>query len=314
MSNDQEALVDVTLAPPPKGEKTESPGLNFKNYGNIIFFVLNTLFTYGVGQAGWLGTPDNGELSRKYQTIITPKSTAFAIWAVIFTFQGIFAIIQLLPSFRGRPMVQEGVSFWYMLVCFWQIGWTFAFAFEVIPLSLVFMLLLWISLMGLIISQYYVKLDPRTSACSSQGLREFWFLRFPFSVHGGWITAATALNISVVAVDSGSAAATQLAVGIVSLAVLHAISVWHLFGYKRPNYTIPIVLMWANGWIYGELQEPQQLVLETFDQSVISGVAYAAFSVSMVIMIQLILRVAFLIYNYALGQSYLQEKEEEHEE
>lgn len=315
MSNDQEALVDVTLAPPPKGEKTESsPRLNYKNYGNIIFFVLNTLFTYGVGQAGWLGTPDNGELSRKYQTIITPKSTAFAIWAVIFTFQGIFAILQLMPSYRGRPMVQEGVSFWYMLVCFWQVGWTFAFAFEVIPLSLVFMLLLWISLMGLIISQYYVKLDPHTSGCSSKGLREFWFLRFPFSVHGGWITAATALNISVVAVDSGSTAATQLAVGIVSLAVLHALSVWHLFGYKRPNYTISIVLMWANGWIYGELQEPQQLVLDTFDQSVISGVAYAAFSVSMVIMIQLILRVAFLIYNYAIGQSYLQEKEEESEE
>ncbi len=266
MANDHEALVDS------KHEEHEesSPRLNHKNYGNIIFFVLNTLFTYGIGNAGWVGTPDNGELSRKYQTIITPKSSAFAIWAIIFTFQGIFSVLQLVPSFRGRPMVQQGVSYWYMLICFFQVGWTFAFAFEVIPLSLVFMLLLWISLMGLIISQYYVKLDPRTSSCSSRGLIEFWFLRFPFSVHGGWITAATALNISVVAVDSNASAATQLAVGIVSLAVLHAISVWHLFGYKRPNYTIPIVLIWANGWIYGELQSPQDLIIQTFDQSIIS--------------------------------------------
>merc|ERR1712113_378808 len=123
--------------------------------------------------------------------------------------------------------------------------------------------------------------------------------KFPFSIHGGWITAASTLNICVISVDQNSSAATQLAVGIVSLAVLHAISVWHLFGYKRPNYTIPIVLIWANGWIYGELQEPQELILQTFDQSVISGVAYAAFSVSMVITIQVVLRVAFLIYNYA---------------
>jgi len=313
MSSDQEALVDPALAPPPQGEKdnNERPRLNYKNYGNIIMFILNVLFTYGVGTAGWLDTPGNGELSEKYQTIITPKSSAFAIWAVIFIFQGIFSVLQLMPSFRGRPMVQEGVSFWYMLVCFWQIGWTFAFAYEVIPLSLVFMLLLWCSLMGLIISQYYVQLTPYTSSCSSKGLMEFWFLRFPFQVHGGWITAATALNISVVAVDSGSAAATQLAVGIVSLAVLHAISVWHLFGYRRPNYTIPIVLIWANGWIYGELQEPKQLVLLTFDQSVIRGVAYAAFTVAMVITIQVVFRVAFLIYNVVIGESYLQEKIEQ---
>jgi len=310
MATDEEALVNVEG----DNKETGKPPLNYKNYGNIIAFILNTLFTYGVGQAGWLGTPDNGELSRKYQTIITPKSTAFAIWAIIFTFQGVFSIIQLLPSFRGRPMVQKGVSFWYMLVCFFQIGWTFAFAFEVIPLSLVFMLLLWLSLMGLLIWQYYVEFDPETSGCSCKGLTEFWLLRFPFSVHGGWITAASALNVSVVVVDSAAAAATQLAVGIVSLAVLHAISVWHLFGYKRPNYTIPIVLIWANGWIYGELQEPQELILQTFDQSVISGVAYAAFSVSMVITIQVVLRVAFLIYNYATGQSYLQEKGDKEEE
>eukprot|EP00551_Chaetoceros_affinis_P008697 CAMPEP_0203684524 /NCGR_PEP_ID=MMETSP0090-20130426/48080_1 /ASSEMBLY_ACC=CAM_ASM_001088 /TAXON_ID=426623 /ORGANISM="Chaetoceros affinis, Strain CCMP159" /LENGTH=312 /DNA_ID=CAMNT_0050553699 /DNA_START=142 /DNA_END=1080 /DNA_ORIENTATION=- len=309
MSKDQEALViDVG------GETNETPRLNYKNYGNIIFYVLNILFTYGIGVAGWTGTPTNEELSLKYQTLITPKSSAFSIWAVIFTFQGVFAILQLVPSYRGRPMVQEGVSFWHMIFCVMQIGWTFAFAYEVIPLSLVFMLLLWISLMALIISQYYVKLDPSTSSCSKEGLNEFWFLRFPFQIHAGWITAASALNVSVVAVDAGSAPATQLAVGIICLAALHAISVWHLFGYKRPNYTIPCVLIWANGWIYGELQEPKQLILDTFDQSVISGVAYAAFTVSMVIIIQVVLRLAFLIYNYALGKSYLQEKVEEEEE
>lgn len=286
-------------------------GLNYKNYCNLIFYIINIIVTFGIGQFGWLGTPNNGELSEKYQTIITPKGTAFSIWGIIFTFQAIFVILQMIPSFSGRPMVQKGVSFWYILVVIFQAGWTFSFSYEVIPLSLFFMISLWISLMALLISQYYVELDPETSSCSWKGLFEFWFFRFPFSVHGGWITAALVLNVSVVAVDNKSSAATQLTVGIICLAVLHALSVWHLFGYKRPNYTIPAVLVWANGFIYDELQSPNQLIVETFDQSIISAVAYAALSVAVIIIIQLVVRVGFFVFNYIRGKSYVQESMDE---
>jgi len=164
--------------------------------------------------------------------------------------------------------------------------------------------------MALIISQYYVEPDDEgpesSSPCSLKGLIEFWFLKFPFSIHGGWITAASALNISVITVDNQSSAATQLAVGIVCLAALHALSVWNLFGYKKPNYTIAIVLIWATGWIYGELQNPKPLIVTTFDASIVDGAARAALSVSIIICIQVVLRVAFFTYNYFKGTSYLQ--------
>lgn len=296
------------------GEKSKKTRLNVKNYLNLISYILNLVITFGVGTFGLLGTPDQGDLSEKYQTIITPAGLAFSIWGIIFTFQAIFAVLQMLPSFCDKPMVQQGVSYWYVAVCTFQAGWTFSFAYEIIPASLVFMVLLWISLTCLLISQYYVKLDPITSSCSWQGLLEFWFLRFPFSIHSGWITAATALNVGVVVVDNEAGAATQLAVSILSLAVLHAISVWHLFGYKRPNYTIPCVLVWANGWIYAELQNPKELIVNTFDQSIIDAVAYAAFSVAMVILTQLVVRLGFLLYNYIVGNSYLQEEIEDDEE
>merc|ERR1712038_1677699 len=228
------------------------------------------------------------------QTIITPKGTAFSIWAVIFVFQGVYATVQMLPSFRMRPMVQYGCSYWYIITCLTQLGWTFSFAFEEIELALFFMLLIWVSLMALIISQYYI--EPNESSKGMMGgLKEFWLLKFPFQVHGGWITAASVLNVCVLTVDKQSSAATQLAVGIICLAVLHALSVWHLFGFKNPNYTIPIVLIWANGWIYGELQEPKQLIIDTFDQSIIDGVAYAAFAVAMIITIQVVLRVTYFL-------------------
>jgi hypothetical protein len=206
-------------------------------------------------------------------------------------------------------MVQQGVGYWYIPVCVFQCAWTLAFAYEQITLSLVFMLLIWISLMGLLISQYYVELEPSTLSCTSmKGLLEFWLLRFPFAIHGGWITAASAVNVSLVAQATDAAPATQLSVAIICLAVLHALSVWHLFGYKRPNYTIPGVLIWANSWIYDELQDPKQSILDTYDEITITGVSYAAFSVAMVIIIQIIVRVAFFVFNYLRGKSYLQEK------
>ena len=116
---------------------------------NLVAYILNVTLVYSIGNAGWLGTPTNGELSDKYQTLVTPSSSAFTIWAVVFLAQAAFAVCQLLPRFRAMPMVQGGVS-WYNSVTAMQIGWTLAFAYEIIPLSLVFMLLIWVSLIGLL--------------------------------------------------------------------------------------------------------------------------------------------------------------------
>ena len=288
--------------------KNVTPALNWKNYGNLVAFILNCFFTFGIGTFGLFGLPNNTELSEKYQTIITPKGTAFSIWGIIFLSQGVFTVLQMLPSFRGVPLVQKGVSFWYIITCLTQVSWTIAFAFEINELALFFILCIWLSLMALVIAQYYVEIDPETSKCfSSKGLSDFWLLKFPFSIHGGWLTAASALNVCVITVDYKASAATQLAVANICLAVLHAFSVWHLFGYKRPNYTIPGVLIWANGWIYGELQEPKQLIHDTFDQSVIDGVAYSALSVAIIIAIQIVVRVGFFTVNYVKGTSSLQQ-------
>ncbi len=288
---------------------SSAPPLNWKNYGNLVGYIINVLFTFGIGTFGWFGLPNNTELSEKYQTIITPKGTAFSIWGLIFTTQLIFVILQMLPSFRGRAIVQKGVSFWYIITCLTQSAWTLAFAFEVNELALAFILSIWASLMACVISQYYVEPEnEETAKClTASGSIEFWLFKFPFSLHGGWLTAASALNVCVVTVDYEASASTQLAVANICLAVLHALSVWHLFGYKIPNYTIPGVLIWANGWIFGELQEPKQLILDTFDQSVIDGVAISALSVAIIISIQVVVRVGFFTFNYLRGKSYFQE-------
>lgn len=251
------------------------------NILNFVFYLINIILTYGIGTANWIGeSTSNGELSRKYQTIVTPKSAAFSIWGLIFVSQAIFALVQLLPKFRGHPMIIDGVGYWYILVCISQVGWTFAFSFEQIPLSLVFMIAIWSFLMRLLYSQFNTQSDSTLS--------EFWLMRFPFAIHAGWITAASAVNTSVVSVWNEDSAAVQLTVAIVSLAVLHAVSVWVIFVIDRPNYTIACVISWANFWIYGELSKPMEIITETFGNITVNGVKNASLSVCIIILGQIV--------------------------
>lgn len=296
---------------------TGSPSLNAKNYLNVISYIINTVITFGVGQFGWFGAQSNGDLSDKYQTLITPKGSAFSIWGVIFTFQAIFTVYQLLPGVRSKPMVQEGVGYWYVGTCLFQAGWTFAFGFEQITAALVLIILIWLSLVGLVYQQFYVKNADKT-------LMEFWFLRFPFAIHCGWLTAASVLNVNVLAVkldfdetvevDSS----VQLAMGIVSLAYLHAVSVWVLYGFSPPNYTIAGVLAWATGWIYAELLEPREAIETLFGTTIVTAVSFASLAVCCIISGQIVLRVILLfVPSCAVNQSTLKNdedtvKDEEH--
>jgi len=273
-----------------QSEDTESPAtISTLNILNAVFFVLNIIVTYGIGVSGWLGPgTSNEDLSLKYQTIVTPKGTAFSIWGIIFISQGIFTVAQLLPQYRAHPMVVHGVRYWYILACLAQMGWTPVFAWEIVPASLVCMVLIWAALLRLLFSQY--------DTPSDHTLAEFWLLRFPFAIHAGWITAATAVNTNVVVVWAGAAAASQLAVGIVSLAVLHAVSVWVLFVVRKPNYTIAAVLAWANFWIRGELRSPKKLIADTFTEDIVNAVAYASLTVSIIILLQIVIRFSVQAY------------------
>mmetsp|Transcript_568 Transcript_568/g.713 ORF Transcript_568/g.713 Transcript_568/m.713 type:complete len:324 (+) Transcript_568:113-1084(+) len=268
-------------------QEKSTPALNWKNYGNLLFYILNCVVTFGLGNFGWFGAATNTELSEKYQTIVTPAGTAFSIWGIIFVFQAIFVVYQLLPSVRGKPMVQEGVSYWYILTCLFQCAWTPLFGFEYITLALIAITLIWLSLVALNYQQYYVKDAEKT-------LLEFWLLRFPFQVHCGWLTCASVLNVNVLAVKLDLNAEYLLPIAIISLAYLHAVSVWVLFGFPKPNYTIAGVITWANWWIFNELREPKDLIKETFPELVITSVSYAALAVSIIVLSQAVVRIVLL--------------------
>lgn len=197
------------------------------NIANVIAFIANLVITYGVGTMGLFGAATNADLSEKYQTLITPVGWAFSIWAVIFLAQLVWCIVQLLPAFRGDALVMA-VGWNYVLVCVAQIGWTISFSMEIIWLSLVCMLAILFFLVRIVRAQ------------RDSDLRGYVLFKFPFSIHTGWIVAASFVNISVLLVSLQVSAQIQFFVAMASLSLILIIA-----GTLTFDIVILLVFAWA---------------------------------------------------------------------
>ena len=164
---------------------------------NFLAYLVNLGITYG-SLTGAFGKT-NEELSEKYQTLVTPAGWAFSIWGLIFIWEGVFAVAQMFPTLGGSPVVNT-MTPWWICACGFQIAWTLVFAQDIIPASLVCMLGILVCLLTGII---------RTDFLPEISVKEYFLLRAPFSLHSGWIIAASSLNINVYA-DSTRATNTSL--------------------------------------------------------------------------------------------------------
>eukprot|EP00592_Proboscia_alata_P003329 CAMPEP_0194378362 /NCGR_PEP_ID=MMETSP0174-20130528/34742_1 /TAXON_ID=216777 /ORGANISM="Proboscia alata, Strain PI-D3" /LENGTH=291 /DNA_ID=CAMNT_0039160291 /DNA_START=60 /DNA_END=935 /DNA_ORIENTATION=+ len=266
--------------------------LNYLNYLNLSGYILNCAITFFA--APIFQFPDNAELSEKYQTLVTPAGWAFSIWGIIFVSQGIFAIFQMLPKYRDIPIVQHGVKYWYFVTCVVQSAWTFAFGYEYIILSTIFMLSILTSLLFILYFQ-----DKNVDSSDGTSLLEFWIFRFPFSIHAGWIVAASAVNINVVPVSRDASALTQIGVATFGFVWVVIFAVSSTFVGKSPEFAIPGVGSWATLAIALELNDPSDLILNTFDESVIRSFKIASFSLSGFLFVWCI---GFGIYQFVRGQ------------
>jgi hypothetical protein len=137
-----------------------------------------------------------GELSDLYPNLFVPAGLTFAIWGVIYVLLAIFVIYQLVPSVRRDAQKTEFVQRigpLFFISSLANIGWIFAWHYQILPLSLVLMLIL----LGCLIAIYL-----RLNIGKSQSTRsEKYFVHLPFSVYLGWITIATIANVTALLVD-----------------------------------------------------------------------------------------------------------------
>jgi hypothetical protein len=137
-----------------------------------------------------------GALSDLYPNLFVPVGLTFAIWGLIYVLLGIFVIYPLVPSVRKDPQKVDFVRKigpLFFISCLANIGWICAWHYQILPLSLIFMLILLGCLLVI-----YLRLDVGKSETTRA---ERYFVHLPFSVYLGWITVATIANVTALLVD-----------------------------------------------------------------------------------------------------------------
>jgi len=240
---------------------------------------------YGVGVSG-IFFPTNNELSIKYQTLVTPAGFAFSIWGIIFTSELAWIVAQLLPRYRSKDIVLQGVGFNYVYVCLAQISWTLCFTTEYIFLSQISMVSTLIPLVIIL---------TKTSRVSDLNAGEYWLLKFPFEIHAAWIMAATLVNTNILVVAYHAPSSNQIVAAWFSLFLLAGAAFYYTNGKK---WVIPCVLAWVSNGIRSELSAPKDSIASAFPTEIIESVRDASGVLAVVI---LLVALASAAYDYYYG-------------
>jgi len=220
--------------------KVPSGELRLVNFLNLVAFALNAVSTTLAGLA-FFG-PTNGELAAKYALLISPAGFAFSIWGPIFLWEAAFAVLQMLPKYRSNKLV-DLVTPGFVGACLAQSCWNVAFAQEALVLAFIFMLGILAGLVSTIINTDGVAMT----------WEEYFCLRGMFSLHGGWIIAASALNLNIVADGARASPETVLGLSLATVGGLCSIATVFALVKKTPDPIVPSVAAWAFNAISAKL-------------------------------------------------------------
>lgn len=162
---------------------------------NLLGF-LGTVIVNGLANALPINNRTTGELSDLYPNLFVPAGLTFSIWGVIYILLAIFVIYQLLPSVRRdtqKSSFIQKIGLLFFISSIANIGWIFAWHYEIVSLSLVLMLILLACLIAI-----YLRVSIGKSEVTKT---EKYLVHLPFSVYLGWITIATIANVTALLVD-----------------------------------------------------------------------------------------------------------------
>lgn len=215
-----------------------------KAWINGLFFVI-TLAVNTMGAIGLINGLSQKEISDKYVTLITPSSSTFSIWSIIYTLLIISVIIMIIKkddSYYQKAIEQITVLF--RISCILNIAWIVTFSFVQIELSVLFILLFVITLT--LIDQKLIKIHDKKR----------WLLPLTFGLYSGWLFIATVVNIAASLVKlkwDGFGISNELW-GVIMLTI--AVFLIILVLLRIRNAVFPLPVAWAYFGIYQYLNSP----------------------------------------------------------
>jgi hypothetical protein len=218
----------------------------FNWFALAIMIAVNVLAT--TSSLNGLSTKD---VSDRYPNFFVPAGFTFSIWSVIyilligFVIQG--TILSAKRSNSTAAKLFQEISPFFVLSCFLNAGWIFAWQYLQIELS-VGIMLCFLSLLTWI----YIKTQPYR-----QGLKisQYIWLYLPFAVYLGWISVATIANITALLVDKEWDGFGIAAVTWSYVMVLVATLLGLLFSIIKKEWAYTLVVIWALYGIYAAQKE-----------------------------------------------------------
>lgn len=204
---------------------------------------LVALLAWTMPAVAWLsntGTfgPTNGAISDQYPTLIVAAGYAFSIWGLIFLLDVVYGMRQLFnsPGQEASHRIRPFSAAAFALNSLWMI----VFSLQWFWLALAF---IWASLACLLYAAWQVSntKDHRRSA---------WWLLIPLSLHAGWVSLASFLDIAQVIVAHNLLSTTDMLPWTLVLFLLTAVLLlwvlWQLMG----NIWYGLAAVWGLVGVY----------------------------------------------------------------
>jgi hypothetical protein len=214
------------------------PVLQFSNVvTTIIVFFFNMLASFG-----FINNVTPGKLSDNLPNLFVPAGITFSIWGVIYLLLFLFIIYQARSVVKkdvNKSNYLHRIGWFFVLSNFTNIAWIFSWHYELVPISLFFMVLLLTSLIII-----YLRLEIGKYSYTTSSKDKFFFTA-PFRVYLGWITVATIANVTTFLVWMGVEPYNSAAVFLTVIMILIATFITTLILYDRKDIIFGLVIIWA---------------------------------------------------------------------
>ncbi|XP_074653070.1 uncharacterized protein LOC141907356 [Tubulanus polymorphus] len=194
-----------------KGGHVTAIVLTVLMFAAVLFF--NYLSSSTMGQKLGLYVSSTGDVSDRFYLEITPAGWTFTIWAFIYLWQGTWllygfaSIFRKLPDgymYQTPPVIQLPTYIVYMFNLGFNIGWVFLFDRGLIIPSLVFIVLIPLTLIACLILEYR-RIGHTYQTLTSHGKQaDVWLVRIlvhnGLAFYCGWVSVASFLNAAMVLV------------------------------------------------------------------------------------------------------------------
>lgn len=215
-----------------------------KTWAIGILFVI-TLVINALGAIGLINGLSQKEISDRYITLITPSSSTFSIWSLIYSL--LLLSIILLVFKRKDPYYQRAtdeIAGLFMLSSLLNIVWIVSFSYVLVELSVLF--ILGFAIVLALLNQKLLTIRQNNR----------WILPLAFGFYNGWLFIATVVNTAAALVKlkwNGFGLSEEIwgiAILLVSLVLVFLVL------SKLKNASFPLPVAWAYLGINQYLKAP----------------------------------------------------------